>query len=80
MQVNKLKLRQFNIKGAYLNGYLSEMIYMNQPLGFEDGSGKVCLLEQSLYGLKQAGNIWNQELNRVLHTIDFKQLKMDYCC
>ena len=80
MQVNKLKLRQFNIKGAYLNGYLSEMIYMNQPLGFEDGSGKVCLLEQSLYGLKQAGNIWNQELNWVLHTIDFKQLKMDYCC
>ena len=53
---------------------------MNQPPGFEDRSGKVCLLERSLYGLKQAGNVWNQELNRVLHTIDFKQLKTDYCC
>ena len=78
--VNKLKLRQFNVKGAYLNGYLNETIYMNQPPNFEDGSKKVCLLERSLYGLKQAGNVWNQELNQVIHTIDFKQLKTDYCC
>ena len=78
--VNKLKLGQFDIKGAYPNGYLNETIYMNQPPGFKDRSGKVCLLEQSLYGLKQARNIWNQELNQVIHTIDFKQLKMDYCC
>ena len=39
--------------------------------------------ERSAYSndhFKQAGNIWNHELNQVLHTIDFKQLKMDYCC
>ena len=40
-----IKLRQFDVKGAYLNGYLNETIYMNQPLGFEDGSRKVCLLK-----------------------------------
>ena len=78
--VKKLKLRQFDIKGAYLNKYLNETIYMNQPPNFKDGSEKVCLLERSLYGLKQARNVWNQELNQVLCTIDFKQLKMDYCC
>ena len=43
--VNKLKLRQFDVKGAYLNGYLNETICMNQPPGFEDGSRKVCLLK-----------------------------------
>ena len=43
--VNKLKLRQFDVKGAYLNSYLNETIYMNQPPNFEDGSGKVCLLK-----------------------------------
>ena len=61
--VNNLKLRQFDVKGAYLHGYLNETIYMNQPPGFEDDTGRACLLERSLYGLKQAGNVWNQELN-----------------
>ena len=78
--VNKLHLRQFDVKGAYLNGYLNETIYMQQPPGFEDGTSKVCLLIWSLYGLKQAGNVWNHKLNRVLLTMGFKQLKTDYCC
>ena len=53
---------------------------MQQPPGFEDGTSKVCLLIWSLYGLKQAGNVWNHKLNRVLLTMEFKQLKTDYCC
>ena len=78
--INTLKLRQFDVKGAYLNGYLNKIIYMNQPPGFENNSGRACLLRRSLYGLKQAGNVWNNELNRVLQIIGFKQLKTDYCC
>jgi len=50
--VEKLKLRQFDIKTAFLCGDLQEEIYMLQPTGYEDGSNKVCKL-QSLYGLKQ---------------------------
>src|ERR1700688_2193269 len=57
-----------------------ETIYMTQPPGYTDGSKRSCLLLRSLYGLKQAGNVWNQELNRVLDTIGFTQLKTDYCC
>jgi hypothetical protein len=53
---------------------------MNQAPGYNDNSGRVCLLIRSLYGLKQAGNVWNRELNRVLHEIGFMQLKSDYCC
>ena len=78
--IKKLHLWQFNVKGAYLNGYLNENIYMRQLPGYEDGSGRVCLLKRSLYGLKQAGNVWNQELNRVLQISNFRQLKTDYCC
>jgi hypothetical protein len=78
--VNNLKLRQFDVKSAYLHGRLNEVIYMNQPPGYNDNSGQSCLLIRSLYGLKQAGNVWNQELNRVLHKIKFDQLKSDYCC
>lgn len=32
---------------------------MKQPIGFEDGSSKVCKLLKSLYGLKQAPRCWN---------------------
>jgi hypothetical protein len=78
--IHNLKLRQLDVKGAYLHGRLNEIIYMAQPPGYHDGSGRSCLLIRSLYGLKQAGNVWNQELNRVLAEIKFTQLKTDYCC
>ena len=53
----KLKVRQLDVKGAYLNGKLTQSIYMEQPTGFDDGSGLVCLLVKSIYGLKQAGRV-----------------------
>jgi hypothetical protein len=78
--IENWKLWQFNIVGAYLHGHLKETIYMKQPPGYDDGTGRVCILKRSLYGLKQAGNVWNRELNNALGTIEFKQLKSDYCC
>ena len=40
--VNNWKIQQFDIKGAYLHGTLHETIYMRQPEGFNDESGRVC--------------------------------------
>src|SRR5258708_15775785 len=37
-----LEIAQMDIKGAYLNGKLNEEIYMRQPDGFNDGTGRVC--------------------------------------
>jgi len=62
--IHRWDMRQMDIKTAYVNGYLEEEIYMVQPLGFDDGTGCVCRLRQSLYGLKQAGNIWNRHETR----------------
>jgi hypothetical protein len=42
------------LKNAFLHGYLSEDIYMEQPQGFMKDSSLVCRLKKSLYGLKQA--------------------------
>ncbi|GJW67787.1 retrotransposon protein, putative, ty1-copia subclass [Tanacetum coccineum] len=47
---------QMDVKTAFLNGYLDEDIYMVQLEGFIDPKHprKVCKLQRSIYGLKQA--------------------------
>jgi len=52
--VKGLKVKQMDIKGAYLNGILQETIYMKQLEGFGDGTSRVCKLIKTLYGLKQS--------------------------
>ena len=78
--IHNWKLWQFDVKGTYLHGELKEEIYMMQASGYEDNTNKVYHLFRSLYGLKQAGNVWNTKLNDTLTTLGFNQLKSDYCC
>ena len=39
---------------------------MQQTEGFNDKSGRVCLLNKALYGLKQLGREWEQFLRELL--------------
>ncbi|GJP81928.1 hypothetical protein CLOP_g12059 [Closterium sp. NIES-67] len=48
------KIRQMDIVTAFLNGIILEEVYMKQPEGLDDGSGRVCRLKKAIYGLKQA--------------------------
>jgi reverse transcriptase-like protein len=48
----KLLIQQMDIKGAYLNGYPQEIIYIRQPEGFSNRSECICKLIKMLYGLK----------------------------
>jgi Reverse transcriptase (RNA-dependent DNA polymerase) len=57
--------------GAFLHSYITEVIYMRQPQGFDDGSGQVCRLVQSLYGLHQAAHCWNKLLHGELTKIGY---------
>jgi hypothetical protein len=75
----RLKIQQMDVKGAYLNGILKEKVYMQQPEGYGDGSGRVCLLIKTLYGLKQSGREWNKELDAKLKGFGFQPLRSDPC-
>lgn len=74
-----LRIQQFDIKTAFLNGDLEEEIYMRQPEGFDDGSGRVCKLKKSLYGLKQASRCWNVAFVNCLLEFGLRQCKSDPC-
>lgn len=51
----EFKLYQMDVKSAFINGYLQEEVYMNQPLGFEDYEhlDYVYKLDKELHRLKQ---------------------------
>jgi hypothetical protein len=68
-----------DVKGAYLSGILKEKVYMCQPKGYEDGTGRVYLLIKTLYGLKQAGHEWNIVFDRIMNKLGYNCLKLDLC-
>lgn len=74
-----LEVFQMDAITAYLQGDLSEDIYMEQPKGFEDKSGRVCKLNKAIYGLKQSGRVWNQQLDRKLKSYGLVPTKTDSC-
>ena len=75
----KLHIQQLDVKGAYLNGKLKERVFMKQPEGYDDGTGRVCLLIKTLYGLKQAGQEWNIEFDTKLCKKGYMWLRSDTC-
>jgi hypothetical protein len=52
---------QMDVKTAFLNGKLTEDVFMTQPEGFVHPKypNSVCKLQKSIYGLKQASRSWN---------------------
>lgn len=72
-----MQIFTFDDKNALLHGRLREIIYMSQSLGFEDRTGRVCLLKKSLYDLKQALIVREEEFSDFIKSLyDFMVLKM----
>jgi len=70
---NSLLIHQMDVVTAFLNGNLSEEIYMQQPDGYIQVGNEhlVCKLKKSLYGLKQSPRCWNTALDVQLKSLDF---------
>ncbi|CAI7816646.1 unnamed protein product [Closterium sp. NIES-54] len=68
---------QMDISTAFLNGILEEDVYMTQPPGYEDGTGRVCKLKKSIHGLKKAPRCWYQKLAAVLEEMGFRTSSCD---
>ena len=68
-------------KKALLNGNLSEDMYMTQPEGFVDpkNARKICKLQKSIYGLKQASRSWNLHFDEVVKGFGFIKNEEESC-
>ena len=75
----KMSIHQFDVKTAFLYGSLSEEVFIEQPVGLEDGSGRVCKLNRGLYGLRQAPRCWNKRFGQFMTKAGFRQSSADPC-
>ena len=70
-----MKLTQYDISNAFLNGTLKEEVYMDFPPGYSKGKeGKCWKLLKGLYGMKQASRLWQETLYAAL-----KELGLSVC-
>ncbi|KAK8510716.1 hypothetical protein V6N12_067166 [Hibiscus sabdariffa] len=72
---------QMDVKTAFLNGKLEEDVYMTQPEGFvtPENARKVCKLQRSIYGLKQASRSWNLRFNEAIQEFGFIRNEDEPC-
>ncbi|KAL0313415.1 UNVERIFIED_CONTAM: Retrovirus-related Pol polyprotein from transposon RE2 [Sesamum radiatum] len=72
---------QMDVKTAFLNGFVEEEIFMDQPKGFTTvgEEQKVCRLRRSIYDLKQAFRSWNTCFDEVIRGYDFIKNNYDPC-
>ncbi|GMG18184.1 unnamed protein product [Phytophthora fragariaefolia] len=83
-----MEIEQCDVDTAFLYGKLEEEIYMELPEGLREllelaeAKGEddvVCMLLQSLYGLKQASRVWNETIDKHLKSMGFKPADADPC-
>jgi hypothetical protein len=76
---HNVKLYQIDMKSVFLNGKINKLVYVEQPLSFEDSkkTNHVYKLSKALYSLKQAPRAWYERLQNFLVSKGFKIGKVD---
>ncbi|KAL9265434.1 Retrovirus-related Pol polyprotein from transposon TNT 1-94-like protein [Drosera capensis] len=76
-----LELHQMDVKTAFFNGDIEEIIYMQQPENFVSGDPKkmTCKLKKSIYGLKQTSCQWYHKFHNVITSFGFEPNIADDC-
>ena len=74
------RMQQMDVKSAFLNGPLTEEVYVMQPRGFKvkGQEEKVYRLHKALYGLKQAPRAWNKRIDAFLIQKGFTKCTIEY--
>ena len=77
--IEKRILRTFDVKGAYLKSNIDEEIYMLLPIQKKGDKPQWVKLIKSIYGLKQAGKLWYENIKAKLLEFGAVQCPDDEC-
>ena len=77
--IEKRILRTFDVKGAYLKSNINEEIYMMLPIKNKNEKAQYVKLNKSIYGLRQAGLLWYQNIKSKLIELGAIQCPDDEC-
>ena len=76
--VEDLEVHQTDVKTAFLNGELTEEVFVAPPPSLQKGN-TVWRLKKALYGLKQAARAWHAKLKEELGAAGFQPSAHDPC-
>jgi hypothetical protein len=73
------RIHQMDVKTSFLNGFIQEEVYIEQPQGFEvmERDSHVFLLRKALYGLKQAPRACYSRIDAYLLQMGFEKSEAD---
>ena len=79
--MNEMDIRLLDFKGAYLHAQRPEStpVYLEEIPGIKTPKGKMNFLNKGLYGTLDAGNLWRNEVEKLLKKHGFKATKNDPC-
>ena len=74
------QVHHLDVKSAFLNGDLAEVVFVKQPPGFVQAGQeqKVLRLRKALYGLRQAPRAWNAKLDATMTELGFTRCASEH--
>jgi hypothetical protein len=72
-------MHQLDVNNAFLQGALTEEVFMDQPPGMKDVQHPtyVCKLHKAIYGLRQSPRAWHDSLKTFILSYGFQTSKSD---
>lgn len=76
-----MQVDHMDVKTAFLNGDLTETVFMEQPEGYKvkGKENHVFKLNKAIYGLKQASRAWYEKIDKALIDLQFRRSLNEPC-
>jgi hypothetical protein len=73
------RIHQMDVNTTFLNGFIEEEVYIEQPQGFEvsERESHMCLFRKELYGLKKYLRAWYSRIDKYFLQMVFEKSDVD---